>query len=85
MNVAAADSGDNLFDNKTQGGKILDLIVQDILKKVELRKQKILKNKEEAKDQFAKIVNAYETLKDKEKRKIYDKHGEEGVRRHAQG
>ena len=48
MNVPAADSGDNLFDNKTQGGKILDLIAQDILKKVEVRKQQILKNKEEA-------------------------------------
>ena len=48
MNMPAVDSNDNLFDNNTQGGKILDLVIQDILKKVELRKQQILKNKEEA-------------------------------------
>jgi len=32
-------------------------------------------NKEEAKNKFTKIVNAYETLRDKEKRRIYDSYG----------
>lgn len=40
-------------------------------------------NAEKAKDQFAKIVNAYETLKDPEQRQVYDAKGEEGVRQHA--
>ena len=45
------------------------------------------KNKDKsdwAKTQFAKIANAYETLMDEEKRKIYDRHGEEGVQEHEQ-
>jgi curved DNA-binding protein CbpA len=42
------------------------------------------KNKDDpdkAKQQFQKIANAYETLSDPEKRKVYDQHGEEGVKR----
>jgi curved DNA-binding protein CbpA len=45
------------------------------------------KNKDKpewAKNQFAKIANAYETLTDAEKRKVYDKFGEEGVQEHEQ-
>ncbi|CAK62968.1 unnamed protein product (macronuclear) [Paramecium tetraurelia] len=41
-------------------------------------------NEEKAQKQFQKIVNAYETLKDSEKRKIYDQYGEEGVNKHEQ-
>lgn len=36
----------------------------------------------QAQKQFQKIVNAYEVLKDDEKRKIYDQYGEEGVNKH---
>jgi DnaJ family protein C protein 16 len=41
------------------------------------------KNKDKpewAKNMFIKIANAYEVLSDKEKRKVYDMHGEEGVK-----
>ena len=40
---------------------------------------------EGAKQKFQKIANAYETLSDPEKRKIYDQHGEEGVKRQQAG
>ena len=39
---------------------------------------------EEAASKFADIGNAYEVLSDAEKRQIYDRHGEEGVKQHAQ-
>ena len=39
---------------------------------------------EGAKKKFQKIANAYETLSDKEKREIYDVHGEEGVQENEQ-
>lgn len=34
---------------------------------------------------FANLSRAYEVLKDDKKRSIYDKHGEEGLKRHEQG
>ena len=37
-------------------------------------------NAEDAKNKFAEIVNAYETLRDPEQRQAYDAKGEEGVR-----
>ena len=41
------------------------------------------KNKEEgAAEKFAEIARAYEVLSDEEKRQIYDRHGEEGLKRH---
>ncbi|XP_043722183.1 dnaJ protein ERDJ3B-like [Telopea speciosissima] len=40
---------------------------------------------EEANKRFAEINNAYEVLSDREKRNIYDRHGEEGLRQHAAG
>lgn len=39
---------------------------------------------EEAKAKFQKIANAYETLSDPEKRRIYDQTGAEGVNQHEQ-
>ena len=39
---------------------------------------------EKAKEQFQKIANAYETLSDPDKRRIYNQQGEEGVRQHEQ-
>lgn len=38
---------------------------------------------EEANKKFAEINNAYEVLSDSEKRGIYDRYGEEGLRQHA--
>lgn len=38
---------------------------------------------EEANKKFAEINNAYEVLSDKEKRQIYDRYGEEGLKQHA--
>eukprot|EP00899_Mesostigma_viride_P003558 jgi/Mesvir1/13202/Mv06161-RA.1 len=38
---------------------------------------------EEASRKFADINNAYEALSDPEKRKIYDRHGEEGLKKEA--
>ena len=42
-------------------------------------------NPDGAKKKFQEIANAYETLSDPEKRRIYDQLGEEGVKRSAQG
>jgi len=43
------------------------------------------KNKEEgAADKFAEINRAYEVLSDDDKRPIYDRHGEEGLKQHEQ-
>lgn len=43
------------------------------------------KNKEEgASAKFAEIARAYEVLSDEEKRQIYDRHGEEGLKDHEQ-
>ncbi|KZV44153.1 hypothetical protein F511_26432 [Dorcoceras hygrometricum] len=38
---------------------------------------------EEANKKFAEINNAYEVLSDGEKRDIYDKYGEDGLKQHA--
>ncbi|KAK1292648.1 hypothetical protein QJS10_CPB17g01148 [Acorus calamus] len=38
---------------------------------------------EEANKRFAEINNAYEVLTDREKRNIYDRYGEEGLKQHA--
>ncbi|KAF5198321.1 Dnaj protein erdj3b, partial [Thalictrum thalictroides] len=38
---------------------------------------------EEANKKFAEISNAYEVLSDQEKRNIYDRYGEEGLKQHA--
>ena len=40
-------------------------------------------NPDKAKDMFARIVNAYETLRDPEQRQVYDQKGEEGVKQHS--
>lgn len=43
------------------------------------------KNKEEgAAEKFAEINRAYEVLSDDEKRQVYDRHGEEGLKQHEQ-
>lgn len=43
------------------------------------------KNKEEgASEKFAEIARAYEVLSDEDKKKIYDRHGEEGLKQHEQ-
>jgi DnaJ family protein B protein 11 len=38
---------------------------------------------EEANKKFAEINNAYEVLSDSEKRSIYDRYGEDGLKQHA--
>lgn len=40
---------------------------------------------EDADKKFAEINNAYEVLSDSEKRSIYDRYGEEGLKQHAAG
>jgi len=42
------------------------------------------KGDEEANKKFAEINNVYEILSDAKKRKIYDQHGEEGLKQHEQ-
>ena len=39
---------------------------------------------EKAKSKFEELSNAYEVLTDEEKRQIYDRHGEEGLKQHQQ-
>jgi len=41
-------------------------------------------NKEEAEKMFMKIASAYEVLMDSEKRAIYDKYGEAGLKKHQE-
>lgn len=43
------------------------------------------KNPEKAKEHYAKIVNAYEVLKDPDTRKAYDLRGVKGVQDHQAG
>lgn len=44
-----------------------------------------LEDKDECQAKFIEVSNAYEILNDKEKRKIYDEHGEEGLKEGAEG
>lgn len=39
----------------------------------------------EAEDKFVKVANAYEVLSDKEKRRTYDRYGEEGLKKEGGG
>ncbi|KAG9122119.1 DnaJ- protein scj1 [Ceratobasidium sp. 392] len=39
----------------------------------------------EAKDKFVEVARAYEILSDSQKRGIYDRHGEEGLKHHEGG
>ena len=63
--------------------------IRKAFKKLSLKyhpdKNKNKKNPEKTKEMFIKIANAYEVLNDDKLRKIYDQHGEEGVKQHQQG
>lgn len=56
--------------------------IKKAFKKLSLKyhPDKHTENKKEAEQMFMRIANAYETLTDPEKRKIYDQYGEEGLK-----
>jgi DnaJ family protein C protein 16 len=60
-----------------------DAAIKKAFKKMSLKyhPDKNKENPEAAEKQFVKVANAYETLLDPEKRKIYDQYGEEGVKK----
>jgi curved DNA-binding protein CbpA len=63
-----------------------DAAIRKAFKKMSLKyhPDKNKDDREAAEKKFIEIANAYEVLSDAEKRKIYDAHGEEGLKNHGQ-
>ena len=63
-----------------------DVAIRKAFKKLSLKyhPDKNKDDREAAEKKFIEIANAYEVLSDPEKRKIYDAHGEEGLKNHGQ-
>jgi DnaJ-class molecular chaperone len=85
MSVSAFEADDNYY-------KILGVNRNATVKEIKKAYHKMSleyhpdRNKSpNARDKFATIAEAYEVLKDQEKRQTYDRHGKEGVQRASRG
>ncbi|KAF8753417.1 DnaJ protein [Rhizoctonia solani] len=62
-----------------------DATIKKAYKKLSKKYHPDKNNTPEAKDKFVEISRAYEVLSDSEKRAIYDRHGEDGLKQHEAG
>lgn len=75
--LTVADYYDDLGVNRAASEQDLKTKYRQLAKELHPDKNK----SPDAAEQFAKVSAAYEVLSDKEKREIYDKHGEDGLKR----
>eukprot|EP00243_Klebsormidium_subtile_P000473 TRINITY_DN107_c0_g2_i1.p1 TRINITY_DN107_c0_g2~~TRINITY_DN107_c0_g2_i1.p1 ORF type:complete len:348 (+),score=92.60 TRINITY_DN107_c0_g2_i1:216-1259(+) len=78
-------AGRNYYDILQVTKHASDAQIKSAYRKLALKYHPDKNPTEEAHKKFQEIGHAYEVLSDKEKRQIYDKYGEEGLKQHGQG